>query len=221
MPSRTIAIGDMHGCSRALDALLNRIQPTRDDLIVPLGDFVDRGPNSKGVVDRLIDLESACQLEPILGNHEEMMMMVLNGHMGPSDWLRYGGVNTLESYGFAGDLNVVPETHRDFFQRCRDYLETETHFFIHANYVPTIPLPEHDREVLRWWSLLQMTPGPHENGKIGVLGHTPDKSGEILDLGYLKCIDTYCYGGKWLTALDVTSGEVWQANEAGQLRGNG
>ncbi len=221
MPSRTIAIGDMHGCSRALHTLLDHIQPTQEDVFVPLGDFVDRGPDSKGVLDQLLELETVCRLKPILGNHEEMMVMVLTGQMGPSDWLRYGGVNTLDSYGFAGDLGVIPESHRDFLQRCHDFFETDTHFFVHANYVPEIPLAELDREVLRWWSLLHTTPGPHQNGKVGVLGHTPDKTGEIFDLGYLKCIDTYCYGGKWLTALDVSSGTIWQANEAGELRGNG
>ena len=55
MSSRTIAIGDVHGCSRALDVLLESIQPIGDDVIVPLGDFVDRGPDSKGVLDRLIE----------------------------------------------------------------------------------------------------------------------------------------------------------------------
>ena len=61
-------------------------------------------------------------------------------------------------------------------------------------------------------------PGPHQSGKIAVVGHTPDKTGEILDMGYLKCIDTYCYGGQWLTALDVLSGAIWQANEEGEVR---
>lgn len=218
MPSRTIAIGDVHGCSRALDALLECIQPTRDDTLVPLGDFVDRGPDSRRVLDRLLELETTCRLEPILGNHEEMMMMVLTGQMAPSGWLRYGGVNTLDSYGFAGDLSVISESHRDFLKRCHDFFETPSHFFVHANYVPHLALPETDREVLRWWSLIHSMPGPHQSGKVGVMGHTPDKTGEILDMGFLKCIDTYCYGGKWLTALDVTSGTIWQANDAGQLR---
>jgi serine/threonine protein phosphatase 1 len=54
--------------------------------------------------------------------------------------------------------------------------------------------------------------------KIGVVGHTPQVNGEILDLGHLLCIDTYCYGGGWLTALDITSGNYWQANNVGELR---
>ena len=215
---RTIAIGDIHGCARALEALLEQIAPTADDLIIPLGDYVDRGPNSKEVIDCLLRLEPTCQLEPIFGNHEEMMMMVLTGQMGPSDWLRYGGVATLDSYGFSGDPSVIPESHRDFLQRCRNYYETDRHFFLHANYRPDVPLAELDQETLRWQSLLVSTPGPHQNGKVAVVGHTPDKYGEIMDIGYLKCIDTYCYGGQWLTALDVLSGRVWQTNDRGQVR---
>jgi serine/threonine protein phosphatase 1 len=61
-------------------------------------------------------------------------------------------------------------------------------------------------------------PGRHCSGKTAVVGHTPQVTGEILDLGYLVCIDTYCVGGGWLTALDVDSGQVWQANRAGELR---
>lgn len=218
MSSRIIAIGDIHGCRRALDALIEAIQPVSSDLFVPLGDYVDRGPDSKGVLDRLMDLEQTCRVEPLMGNHEEMMHMVLSGQAGPTDWLRYGGVATLDSYGFDGDLRAVPESHRDFLIRCRDFFETDEHFFVHANYIHDVPLAELDAEVLRWQSLMISMPGPHQNGKVAVLGHTPDKHGEIMDVGYLKCIDTYCYGGQWLTALDVVSGAVWQANERGEVR---
>jgi serine/threonine protein phosphatase 1 len=218
MPSRVIAIGDIHGCSRALDRLLEAISPERDDLFVPLGDYVDRGPDSKGVIDCVLELEKISNVQPILGNHEEMMMVVLAQQVGPHDWLRYGGVATLESYGFNGDLAVIPESHRNFLGRCLDYYETERHFFVHGNYLRDVPLAELDPEVLRWRSLAVWMPGPHQNGKVGIVGHTPDKTGEILDVGYLKCIDTYCYGGKWLTGLDVLTGQVWQANQRGELR---
>ena len=72
--------------------------------------------------------------------------------------------------------------------------------------------------MLRWESLRDMTPGPHDSGKTVIVGHTSQKGGEILDLGHLKCIDTYCYGGGWLTALDVKTGEVWQADRDGKMR---
>ena len=91
MPSRIIAIGDIHGCAQALKRLLRELQPNQDDLVVPLGDYIDRGPDSKGVIDQLLVLESQTTLKPILGNHEEMMIGVVTGEMQPSLWTRYGG----------------------------------------------------------------------------------------------------------------------------------
>jgi serine/threonine protein phosphatase 1 len=217
---RIIAIGDVHGCSRALRTLLDAIGPVGQDLFVPLGDYVDRGPDSRGVIDCLLELERISEVQPLLGNHEEMMQLVLSGQSGPADWLRYGGVATLESYGFEGDMQVIPEAHREFLDRCVDCVELDEHFFVHANYLADVPLSELDPEVSRWQSLDLMMPGPHQNKKTAIVGHTPDRFGEIMDVGYLKCIDTYCYGGQWLTALDVLSGRIWQANQRGELRGN-
>jgi serine/threonine protein phosphatase 1 len=71
---------------------------------------------------------------------------------------------------------------------------------------------------LRWESLRGAIPGPHCSGKTVIAGHSSQKTGEILDLGYLVCIDTYCYGGGWLTALDVNTEEIWQASSQGELR---
>ena len=63
-----------------------------------------------------------------------------------------------------------------------------------------------------------MMPTAHRSGKTAILGHTSDKQGEIINLGHLVCIDTYCYGGQWLTALEPKTGQVWQSNERGELR---
>ena len=67
MNPRTIAIGDIHGCSAALDALLEAIRPRREDCIVTLGDYINRGPDSRGVIERLIKLKDRCRLVPLLG----------------------------------------------------------------------------------------------------------------------------------------------------------
>lgn len=71
---RTIAIGDIHGCSHELASLLSAIAPQPDDTIIPLGDYVDRGHDSKGVLDLLLDLSSRCRVVPVLGSHDEMML---------------------------------------------------------------------------------------------------------------------------------------------------
>jgi len=223
MRPRTIAIGDVHGCSRALETLLATIRPRPDDVIVTLGDYVNRGPDSRGVLDRLIVLERQCQLVPLLGNHDQKLLAAKAGEAGALfDWLDMGGVATLASYGAgrvtAADLARVPAEHIAFLGRCRDTYETDTHIFVHAQYDPDLAMEDQSPYLLRWESLRQGTPGPHVSGKTVIAGHTSQKTGEILDLGHLVCIDTYCYGGGWLTALDVHTAEFWQVNNQGQLR---
>ena len=218
MSGRLIAIGDIHGCADALDSILAAVNLQVEDTLVTLGDYVDRGPDSKGVIDRLIALKSRCQLVPLIGNHEEMMLDVVRDGQPPYRWLQYGGVETLDSYRFAGDMDVISEEHRAFFAELLDYYETDEHFFVHANYDPELPLAEQPRQLLRWQKLTDSTPPPHRNGKRAVVGHTHDRDGEIFDIGHLICLDTYCYGGGWLTALDLNSGEIWQSNMAGELR---
>src|SRR5438128_342790 len=77
MSGRTIAVGDVHGCKAALDALLAAIEPEPADTLVTLGDYVDRGPDSRGVLDRLIGLAGRCRLVPLMGNHEEALLDAL------------------------------------------------------------------------------------------------------------------------------------------------
>lgn len=221
MSNRIIAIGDIHGCSVALRILLDAIAPTQEDTIVSLGDLVDRGPNSKAVIEMLLEMRDKCNLVLIQGNHEDMMLEVVKQVEPPQEWLKHGGVSTLDSYGFTGELSVIPQEHIDFIQTGRLFYETENHFFVHGNYDPNVSFEEQDEEILKWRSLIQDTPGPHMSGKKAIVGHTPDKSGEVFDIGHLMCLDTYCYGGMWLTAADVVNGTIWQANEEGELRSVG
>ena len=221
---RLIAIGDIHGCSRALAALVEAIEPTPLDTLVFLGDYIDRGPDSRGVLEQVIALRERCLVVPLLGNHEEMLLAALEGNDNLRFWLKFGGMEALASYGYGGGLGIrsgalldlIPAEHLQFVRGCRDYFETVGHIFVHAYYEPDRPLHEQRWGGLRWASL-PPTPARHCSGKVAIVGHTPQKSGEILDLGYLKCIDTYCHGG-WLTALEVNTGQVWQANMAGELR---
>ena len=224
MPGRTIAIGDVHGCSKALSALLDAIDAQPDDTIVTLGDYIDRGLDSRGVLNLLIALDERCRLIPLMGNHDRMLLDIFaparRGRSGLSReiWLGCGGVATLQSYGDLDHPNDIPEEHIAFLHSCRLYHESDTHLFMHANYQPDRPLSEQSVGMLLWESLRSDIPEPHISGKTAIVGHTSQKSGEVLDLGYLLCIDTYCYGGGWLTALDVDTKQVWQANERGELR---
>jgi serine/threonine protein phosphatase 1 len=217
MPGRIIAIGDIHGCSLALATLLDAIGPQPDDLFVLLGDYIDRGPDSRGVLEQVISLARRCRLVPLLGNHEEMLLAARSGPAALKSWLICGGLATLESYG-PGGLQVIPAEHWRFLEGCRDFFETDQHLFIHANYLPHLPLDRQPAQFLRWEFLNPLWVKTHCSGKTVLVGHTSQKSGEVLDLGFVKCIDTFCHGGKWLTALDVNTGRIWQASNQGQLR---
>jgi len=213
--SRTIAIGDVHGCSAALDSLLDAIDPQPNDLIVLLGDYVDRGPHSRAVIDRLIALADQCRMIPLLGNHEIMMLAAIEGH-DVDFWLSCGGFETLVDYNCV--LSDVPQEHIEFMGHCRRYFETPTHIFLHANYQADLPLDAQPDHLVFWEHLTFSAPEPHFSGKTVVVGHTPQYDGEVLDLGHLVCIDTLCFGGGWLTALDLDTGDVWQADADGKMR---
>ena len=212
---RTIAIGDVHGCSAALDALLDAIAPTPRDLIVTLGDYVDRGPDSRGVIDRLIDLSARCRLKPLLGNHELLMLGAIDDPAEIDFWFECGGRQTVQSYG--GSLESIPDEHIAFLRNCRRYYQTADHIFLHANYFGDVPLDEQPDFVLFWEHISFLVPAPHDSGKRVIVGHTPQATGEILDLGHVVCIDTHCVGGGWLTALEVNTGTIWQADREGKL----
>jgi serine/threonine protein phosphatase 1 len=218
MPVRTIAIGDIHGCAAALATVLKAVDPQPDDTIITLGDYVDRGDDVKGALDRLIALSQRCTLIPLLGNHDEMLLDIVDGKRRLLEaWLNFGGNTTLASY----DCTVpeeLPEEHVDFLKNCRPFYEADEHFYVHANYIRSLPLDKQPGRVLRWESLDDRRPGRHFTEKRAIVGHTSQKSGEVLDLGYLKCIDTRCYGEGWLTAMDVHTGQLWQADKRGQPR---
>jgi serine/threonine protein phosphatase 1 len=219
MSQRVIAIGDIHGCSTALRALIAVLDPRPDDTVIPLGDCVDRGPDSRGVIEELLALRERCRLVPILGNHEEMMLNFVDGRPQPDDWLLCGGKQTVESYrDAAGKQQSIPREHEEFIRTWGDCFETDTHFFVHASYEPDRPLAQQHWQTMRWQTLRTSFPDPHKSGKRAIVGHTSLKDGEILDIGHLVCIDTYCWGGGWLTAFEATTGQIWQADQNGRLR---
>src|SRR5271166_1701238 len=164
-PTRTIAIGDIHGCVAALRAILGAIRPMPDDLIVTLGDYVDRGPDSRGVLDRLIKLGSECRLVPILGNHDDMLIQALDG-VHAATFLSVGGTATLASYGGSGPehLCLIPDEHVKFLRGCVAYHETEAYIFVHGCYVANLPMDDQPELALRWECLRDDVPGPHISG---------------------------------------------------------
>ena len=218
---RHIAIGDVHGCVHALDALLEAVRPTSRDLFICLGDVIDYGRDSRATISTLIELTQQSHLVLIRGNHEEMLLAALEDPQIEQTWLNCGGVSTVNSYRFCGGIHDIDPEHIAFLRQSVDYFETETHLFVHANYCPQTPMDETPAYTLRW-SLCDSDSSPwHFTGKPVIVGHTEQHQGEILDRESLICIDTYCRGYGWLTALDVKSGAVWQASRWGVLREQG
>lgn len=217
-PARVIAVGDIHGCSAALAALLDAVRPGPDDLVIPLGDVIDYGPDTRGVIDQLKALRGRTNLTLLTGNHEELLFGVLDRGRDPDTWTRHGGDRTLESYG-VGHPRDLPAGDVAFLRAAGWFFETDTHAFVHAGYLPTCPLADTPSAALFWEFLDPTRAWPHNSGRTVVVGHTPQLTGEILDLGFVVCIDTDCSRGNWLTALDATTGEFWQANRGGEVRG--
>lgn len=217
---RLIAIGDIHGCYTALEKLLNILALRECDQLVTLGDYVDRGPDSRKVLDRLIALFEAGRLLPLRGNHELMMMRARDSLHEEKFWRTYGGDDALESYSTEerqGRLSDVPDRHWRFLATdCRDWHETDEHIFVHASAHPALPMNQQVEDELFWQSLLDR--GPHVSGKTIICGHSVQQSGAPTNLGHTICIDTGAYGGGWLTALEVRTLSYFQANEFGESR---
>lgn len=215
MNPRILAIGDIHGCLTALDTLLEFVQLQPDDTLIFLGDYVDRGPNSRGVVERLIELSARPNTVFLRGNHDLWMENAREDRNWFTSWFHgnVGGLETMHSYG---DLTQVPAAHWEFLDNLVEYHETETEIFVHGAVDANEELFDQHQQVLLWERVNDQA--PHFSGKRVICGHTSQKSGLPLDISHAVCIDTFCCGGGWLSALDVTTDRVWQANETGETR---
>ena len=115
--NKIFAIGDIHGRFDLTQSLLEKIwadAPHGRNVLIFLGDYVDRGPDSKGVLDQLIGLKGRCHLVPLMGNHEEMMLEARKGRDNFRFWMQCGGGKTLDSYGCGRNMDLVPPEHWAF-----------------------------------------------------------------------------------------------------------
>ena len=217
---RTLAIGDIHGFSGALETLLGMLNPDEDRLVL-LGDYIDRGPDSRGVLERLIELSQNPNHIFLRGNHDNWMLRARTEKDWLLSWLGagVGGKETLRSYGAASFgqtmLELVPASHWQFLEQTRLWFEDDFHVYVHASLGWQAP-EDTGEQTLLWRSCHSIL--PQQNGKRVVCGHTSQASGLPLDLGHAVCIDTFCSGTMWLSAVDVESDDVFQSNEAGETR---
>lgn len=237
---RAYAIGDIHGRADLLDALLRQIakeeesRPAADTFIVFLGDLIDRGADSAGVVDRLLTTNWG-HATPIflMGNHEEMLLRILDGdHVIVHDWLSYGGFECAQSYGapaatmiassdedaVAMLVEAIPAAHVDFIRSFGDSFRFGDYLFVHAGIRPGVPLEQQSVRDLRWIrdGFLDVT---RNDGVTVVHGHTIVR--EVSEGAGRIGIDTGAYTSGTLTALcvDGTERKFLFASESAGLDG--
>ncbi len=214
---RLIAIGDIHGHAKALRGILSQIRPKKLDTIVTLGDCVNRGPESRLVLDHLMDLRRICHVVSILGNHDDVMLDSRNDPNAFNRWMHMGGKETIHSYSsplVPEEIRYVQDKHWELLAGFVPFYETDNFIFTHANYCWYRPMDQQEGRDLRWLSLDESQPKPHVSGKTVIMGHTP---GPVRDVGHYRCIDTGCGFGGLLTAMEVHSGHCWQVRESGEL----
>ena len=173
--SRYYAIGDVHGRFDLLTRALEEIGEleAQDARLVMLGDYVDRGPQSRDVVDELMRRSSDDRVVCLRGNHEEMMVAALDDPGAELQWLINGGAATLESYG-----GHVPPEHVAWLRALPLSFETEHHFFVHAGVRPGVPLDAQEPEEMLWIRELFLD-SDDDFGKHVVHGHTPAREPEL------------------------------------------
>ena len=189
-----IAIGDIHGCARTLDCLLRTLHPAADDHLVFVGDYVDRGPDSKGVIERCLSLARLHECTFLRGNHEVYFLEFLAGRLDPL-WDANGGAATLRSYSDSAGRVAVPDVHRRFFLETGLYLETPNWVFVHAGLRPDCTvrdnLAQGGPEVfLEERSHLRVNDAALPWEKTVVCGHTPTP--QPINREKLIGIDTGC-----------------------------
>lgn len=212
MEGRVLVVGDIHGCRPELDALLDGIAPGAGDTVVFLGDYVDRGPDSRGVIDRLLEVaeDPAVRTVFLRGNHEDMLLGYLGrGGMYREAFLANGGDVTLRSYGVQGTPTparfeaALPETHLAFLLQTTFLHAEGDYVMVHAGLNPEQPLEAQSPHDLIWIRD-EFIARPHPFGRTVIFGHTPMRR-VLVDLPYKIGIDTGCvYGGR-LTALELPS----------------
>ena len=203
---RLLAVGDIHGCRSLLDELLEEVAPEDRDQLVFLGDYVDRGPDSRGVIERLLELRDRWPQTVFLrGNHEQMFLDYLEDRQ-RLPFLINGGQTTLESYG-GGSMPAIPDRHRDFLNSLPTSYVRGDFIFVHAGLRPGTPLADQDEEDLLWIRG-EFLDSDFDWGKTVVFGHTHLEKPFVAErrIG----VDTGAVYGKVLTCCDVRSRRFWQ-----------
>ena len=203
---RYFIIGDVHGCLGMLKRLIDKIKwrPDSDGLIF-LGDYIDRGENSKGVIDFIIELSLISpNVQCLMGNHERLFINYLDGEE-DGMFLFNGGVSTLNSYTVNGKIEI-PKEHLSFLNSLKAMIELEDYYIVHAGFKPGIEI-RNQSENDRLWIREPFIFSDYDFGKKIIFGHTPFTLPLMMEnkIG----LDTGAVYGNKLTCLEIPSIEFY------------
>ncbi len=199
MSKVTFVLSDIHGCRKEMNLLLSKIlKRFNSPNFIFLGDYVDRGKDSKGVVDDLLQLRNNYECVFLIGNHEDMLLDRAKGiNAFGNRWDKNGNDATIFSYG---SLSNILKIHGDFYENLNLYYEEKDFLFVHGGLEPNLSLEEQDYQTMLWIRD-DFIYSDYDFGKIIIYGHTPQFP---IRITFKKiCVDTGCVYGKNLTALKL------------------
>lgn len=214
----SFVIGDIHGCLSELGHLIESLPLQPQDRLIFLGDYIDRGPESKGVISYLLELRQQQRYELVFlkGNHEDMLLSYLGFGGNHGDvFLANGGKPTLESYGLSSaetdcrELAMrMPQEHLEFYRALKGFYVMGSYFCVHAGIHPAIPL-EAQSETEMLWIRNQFIYRSHRLPYTVLFGHTPQNE-VFFDLPYKIGLDTGLVYGNLLSCLDTDAKILYQ-----------
>ncbi len=215
------AIGDIHGCLNTFKTILKQINYSKGDELILLGDYVDRGPDSKGVFDFIFEmLDDGHNVVCLRGNHEQILLNSMTDNEVKKGWFRHGGVQTLMSFE-ADDAENIPKKYLDFMLNLPYYHESGDYIFVHGGLNFKKKDPFEDQYGMMWeryW--YDKIKYKWLRNRIIVHGHTPTAKDEIEDMGKLVLKNQYinldcgCFMSQrrgdmgYLVAFDLDSTEL-------------
>lgn len=209
---RLIITSDWHGKLSLVENLFNKLNLQSNDTIIYLGDAIDRGEDSKGCIDFILNLKKHYKVVTLLGNHEKFVLEAAqdpNGKMARS-WLLNGGMACIDSYDpeFKSNnpIELILDTHGDYFNNLQLTYETENFIFVHGYLSHELDVEDQEEFLCIWGRFKDIW--PHKSGKTVVCGHSIQKNGPT-NHGFKICIDT---GGflddGYITAMVVEGAKV-------------
>jgi len=200
--ARLIGISDIHGEYEKLCTVLDRVSPEKDDTIVFMGDYIDRGAKSKEVVEKIISMADICNCEYLIGSHEYAMLHAKTDDYYNYLFWNYGGDATADSYG---GFDNITKIHGDFFSSLKPYYINRNYLFVHAGFRIGVPLDKQDLVDMVYIRSEFYTKKHNFPYKI-IFGHTESEK-PLIQEDKIR-IDTGCgkYKNAPLTAIIIENG---------------